>query len=342
MPTSALRTYANNYRLQPYVDPEHARTRSVKLPASISYTKGTVLGETFGGNEIQTIVVDATGGTFTITYAGDTTTALDFDATAAEVEAALEALDAVGSGNVSVVARSTRYTLTHTDGTDGGTFALRVTIGGVSANTTALAWNVAAADIDTALEALDNAPAGSFTVSGSDGGPYTITFLPTIGEVGLEVVNDLTTDGGVFEGGVVLANLANGAYIVTFQNDLGAGNVGAMTTDATLLTGGAGTATVATPTAGSAGTAGTFRAYDPAGSDGRQIARCILEYDVETDSSGNVTLFSSEHGETYASAPAYFCGTFATADLVGLDDAAVAQLGRLITGTVAQGVLRMG
>lgn len=51
------------------------------------------------------IVVPAskpTGGTFTLTCDGDTTTALAYNATAATVQAALEALAAIGAGNVAV------------------------------------------------------------------------------------------------------------------------------------------------------------------------------------------------------------------------------------------------
>ena len=55
-------------------------------------------------NEEQSITITGspTGGTFTLTYAGSTTAAIDFDATAAEVESALEAIASIGEGNVSV------------------------------------------------------------------------------------------------------------------------------------------------------------------------------------------------------------------------------------------------
>lgn len=57
-------------------------------------------------NEKQTITIDATGGTFTATFAFEgktgTTGALAYNASAATVLAALEALDSIGSGNVTV------------------------------------------------------------------------------------------------------------------------------------------------------------------------------------------------------------------------------------------------
>lgn len=73
---------------------------------------GTVLGKVTSSGlygpypgateEVQTITIDATGGTYTLTYAGQTTAAIDWDATAAEVKAALEALSNIGAGDVTV------------------------------------------------------------------------------------------------------------------------------------------------------------------------------------------------------------------------------------------------
>lgn len=53
-------------------------------------------------NEVVTLTVDATGGTYTLTLGADTTGAIAFDATAAALETELEALTTVGAGNVSV------------------------------------------------------------------------------------------------------------------------------------------------------------------------------------------------------------------------------------------------
>lgn len=56
----------------------------------------------FEVNERQKVVVKGDGGTFTLTYSGQTTSALDFDSTPAEVVAALEALSNIGVGDVAV------------------------------------------------------------------------------------------------------------------------------------------------------------------------------------------------------------------------------------------------
>ncbi|MHB9044411.1 MAG: hypothetical protein ACYC35_00575 [Pirellulales bacterium] len=54
-------------------------------------------------NEQQTVTLtDATGGTFTLTFDGQETSALNFDTTAGEVQSALVALSTIGAGNVQV------------------------------------------------------------------------------------------------------------------------------------------------------------------------------------------------------------------------------------------------
>jgi hypothetical protein len=57
-----------------------------------------------GTSEVQTVTITGspTGGSFTLTYSGQTTAAISWDATAATVDAALEALSNVGAGDVSV------------------------------------------------------------------------------------------------------------------------------------------------------------------------------------------------------------------------------------------------
>lgn len=62
---------------------------------------------------VQVVTIAATGGTFTLTYSGQETGALAFDASSAAVQRALEELDRIGAGNVAVAGR------------DGGPFELR-------------------------------------------------------------------------------------------------------------------------------------------------------------------------------------------------------------------------
>jgi hypothetical protein len=93
-------------------------------------------------------------------------------------------------------------------------------------------------------------------------------------------------------------------------------------------------------------TPGTFRAYVTGAADGSQVPKAILKYACATDAAGNIT-FGGAAGNAFGlpaekCAPAYWAGTFRTTDLVGLDAGAVTALGRLISGTLANGVLRIG
>lgn len=72
-------------------------------------------GLSMPGNEVQQVAVNATGGTFTLTYAGQTTTPIAYNATPAVVLAALEALSNIPAGALRVtqtVAVSPAFTYT--------------------------------------------------------------------------------------------------------------------------------------------------------------------------------------------------------------------------------------
>ncbi len=70
---------------------------------SSSVSSATTTPGTAAVNEIESITYDVSpdAGTFTLTYGGDTTSALDWDATANEVQTALRALTSVGGANVN-------------------------------------------------------------------------------------------------------------------------------------------------------------------------------------------------------------------------------------------------
>ncbi|MCX7664398.1 MAG: hypothetical protein N2112_02505 [Gemmataceae bacterium] len=98
-----------NYTMEglvPYGQYDAASTINVMLPASKYLAKGTVLGQVAGSgtavNEVQTVTITGspTGGTFRLQYDGETTSAIAHNATAAAVQAALEALPSIGIGNV--------------------------------------------------------------------------------------------------------------------------------------------------------------------------------------------------------------------------------------------------
>ena len=58
----------------------------------------------YAADAVQTVTRtgDPTGGTFTLTFDGQTTSSIAYDSSAATVDSALEALSSIGSGNVVV------------------------------------------------------------------------------------------------------------------------------------------------------------------------------------------------------------------------------------------------
>ncbi|NEC20489.1 hypothetical protein [Streptomyces parvus] len=85
---------------------KHQPERKLKSGIPLGKNSTTGLYEPYAAvtNEVQTLTVTGapTGGTFTITWSGQTTAALAYNATAAQVQAALEALSNIVPGDVTV------------------------------------------------------------------------------------------------------------------------------------------------------------------------------------------------------------------------------------------------
>jgi len=86
--------------------------------------------------------------------------------------------------------------ITLTSTPTGGTFPLSFS----GQTTSAIAWNASAATVDTALEALANIGAGNLSVTGSAGGPWTVTFAGALANTN---VAQMTGDSTNLTGGVV-------------------------------------------------------------------------------------------------------------------------------------------
>ena len=87
-----------------------------------------------------------------------------------------------------------QQSVTITGSPTGGTFTLTWS----GQTTSAIAYNATAATVQTALEALSNIGVGDVSVSGSAGGPYTVTFT---GDLGLSDVAAMTASGAGLTGG---------------------------------------------------------------------------------------------------------------------------------------------
>lgn len=195
----------------------------------------TQQGSATGINEVQTITLTggANGGTFTLTFDGDTTSGLAWDVSAAALQTALEGLTSIGSGNVAVTGGdggpwtiTFQGTLAATDvslitgnatsltggnvyitttttgaaGTNekvslsisptptGGTFTLTVDLGSGDETTASLDYDASAAEVLAALEGLTSAASGDFTVTGSDGGPWTVTFIQNFAKTAIDPI----------------------------------------------------------------------------------------------------------------------------------------------------------
>ena len=103
MAHQATKIYTNVFLL-PFIYAELAKTMAVKLQADATFGQATLLGTTTTAvNEVQTLTMTGTptGGTFRLSFKGATTTAIAHNASAATVQAALEALVTIGTGGVT-------------------------------------------------------------------------------------------------------------------------------------------------------------------------------------------------------------------------------------------------
>lgn len=168
-------------------------------------------------NEIQTVsVTGATGGTFTLTYNGQTTANIAYNASPASgsgsVSAKLKALSNIGNNDVVVTGTSGSYTITFqgdlasenvsaliVNGTNltGTSEVQEVTITGTPTAGTftltfdddeaVIAFDATASDVEDALEGLTSIGTGNVSVT-YDAGVYTITFQGDLAETNVSTI----------------------------------------------------------------------------------------------------------------------------------------------------------
>lgn len=171
-------------------DPHKATTRTVTLDGSLFTSSasgllvksGTHVGLTTAGNlggpynglseEVQTITEGGSGLTsFTLTYSGQTTAAIAANASAATVQAALEALSNIAVGDVEVT------------GSDGGPYTVKFV--GALANT-----NVAQ------MTATPTGGTGTVTITTTTAGGAAVNSPAGLGESVGHLLNDLLIKPG--------------------------------------------------------------------------------------------------------------------------------------------------
>lgn len=143
----------------------------------VTFLVPTVLPANYHANETQVITVagQPTGGTGALIYGQTPTVSLPMNPAAADVQAALRAIQAIGNavtvtggaGGVNAV-----QTLTLLGAPGVGTFHLLV-FGTLTAE---IPFNATALQVQTALEGLAAINPGDVAVAGSAGGPWQVTF----------------------------------------------------------------------------------------------------------------------------------------------------------------------
>jgi trimeric autotransporter adhesin len=242
VPTAPTHTFIGGGLVQYYAFPAHRE--SCRLPASVIYPRGTVLGELWGANAVYTVTLGTpSAGTFTLTVGANTTAGIAFNAAATAVQTALTGLASVGAGNA--------------------------------------------------------------TVTGANGGPYTVTFVN-----------------------------ARGAQAVTLTGS-GAGLTGGAFSVASVTTGAAGTP----------GTFSAYAAANTDGTQiPKGVLEYDCATDASGNIFWGTTAVG-EWGVGMQSAPYFYRGAFACGDLTGLDPNCLAPQSaggggwRLVHGTIANGVV---
>jgi hypothetical protein len=211
--------------------------------ATGSLTGGTVYVSTTqtaiaGVNEIQgvTLYGAPAGGTFTLTFDGQTTGALTYDESAADVETALEALSNIDA--VTVSGPDGGPWLIVFLGTNAATDVLQMTGDGSSLSGADVSISV----VQAAAASVDEVQTISLTGSPT-GGTFTLTYsAQTTSAIAYDAPSAVIQDeleglSNIDPGEALVAGSAGGPWTVLFQGDLGAQDVTAMTGDGGNLTG---------------------------------------------------------------------------------------------------------
>lgn len=198
-------------------------------------------GGAAAGNEVQvvTIIGGPTGGTFTISFAGQTTGAIAYNASAATVETALEALSNIDVADIAVTGSAGGpYTCTF-GGVYAGLDVPLMTVSGASltgCSVSVIVTNEAVAAVNELQSiTLANTPTG---------GTFTLTFnAETTGAIAYNataatVQTALEGLATPVPGDVDVSGAAGGPWLVEFKAAYASTNVAAMTGSGASLTGG--------------------------------------------------------------------------------------------------------
>lgn len=363
----ALANFSGGKHLEPLFDPEFACWIAGAFMPLQTIPQGTILALTnaTAANEVQTLNFSGsgdipTGGTFPVLITGVdggsfSTAELTYAITNANLKIALDALLAAAGYAGATVAITNGPAPIDTTITFGGTAA---------------AWNMPL--MTTTAASLTSSGTATATIDATTAGVTKGVWGPYVGTK----LTDPTTGPTVASktGGSTLPVL--GQYMVQYSYGTASGEtmlsapspVALTTTDRIIavssITLPANATTINLYVNGAfvhaltATGAYDISTLDTAGlhpvpvantaftnTDGRGVARGIAVYDFRTNEMGQV-VFGSANAYPQAAyeltAALYIRGYFATGDLVGLTAAAVADLGKMLNGTYASGILSVG
>ena len=189
----------------------------VEFTGALAKTDVPAISGICGKNEKQTVVVTGgqAGDKLVLTYGGQSTGELAYDATSAQIAVALKGLNNIGDSDVAVTdgdpagwvveftgalaktdvpaitgvcGKNEKQTISLDEGVTGGTFTLTA-----AAETTGnIAFDATGADIQAALVLLSTIGVGQVSVTGPAGGPWVVEFTGTLAHTD---VLALTGDG---------------------------------------------------------------------------------------------------------------------------------------------------
>ena len=213
------------------------------LEPFVNVTPSTVT-DGFGVNEIQNISFPSIpgGGTFELDFGGSTNgpVVLDFDATAAEVQAALESLDTIGVGNVIVTGSvsASGFFIEFTGD-------LRADPAGSLITVDPSGLLLVAPTVTTITEGTSNNEVQEVSINGAPtGGTFTLTFDgETTGPIAFDataaaIISALEALGNLNPGDVLVRGDALTGFEIEFAGILASVNVPLVTADGSGLTGG--------------------------------------------------------------------------------------------------------
>jgi hypothetical protein len=196
-------------------------------------------------NEVVSLALSggpATSGSFFLEWNGAVTAAIAWNAVAAAVQTAINALPGMTYGTNAV------QSVTVTGGPTGGGFTL--TTGGQT--TASIPYNATNFQVQSALAALSSVGLNNVVVTGPPGGPFNVTFQNAKGNQPITLMTSANTFTGGTTPGVTVANVTVGVgptpntvvtggplntapFVITFGGQLASQNINPFSADSSLL-----------------------------------------------------------------------------------------------------------